>query len=295
MQIGSASPLPTQAYFALGQQQQQQMPINHDVNDAVDMSIYQTQKNIDIQTGCMYHLNSPIQYSPAPYLLTPNSTTATNTSTYKPQTDNNNRGNRSQYNKRRNNYRNNKTSLKTSYKRDDQASYTNEYFECDQYQQQQAYQKQQAEIQLAQYNNYYMEQMYYAQQQQQQQQQQMPLTPDQSIYGTNENSVDNEFNGTNDFYYNSATNEYYTRTDNSQQVDNNVNIGSANDLYDDDNNNPNADDADGSQLACQTCRGRRMCFCYFLKVGYYKFPSYVDLVDFHYKKWRTNASKQKVF
>lgn len=49
---------------------------------------------------------------------------------------------------------------------------------------------------------------------------------------------------------------------------------------------------DGSeQLACTVCRGRRMCFCYFLKVRYYKFPSFLDLVDHQYKKWRMHVAK----
>jgi hypothetical protein len=47
------------------------------------------------------------------------------------------------------------------------------------------------------------------------------------------------------------------------------------------------------QLACTICRGRRMCFCYFLKVKYYKFPSFFDLVDHQYKKWRSSVVKKK--
>jgi hypothetical protein len=50
---------------------------------------------------------------------------------------------------------------------------------------------------------------------------------------------------------------------------------------------------DDSQLACQICRGKRMCFCYFIKVGYYKFPSYLDLVHHYYKKMRQNANLTK--
>lgn len=60
------------------------------------------------------------------------------------------------------------------------------------------------------------------------------------------------------------------------------------DEYDD-----NVNDDDNEQLACQVCRGRRMCFCYFLKVRYYKFPSFFDLVDHQYKKWRSNMLKTK--
>lgn len=52
-------------------------------------------------------------------------------------------------------------------------------------------------------------------------------------------------------------------------------------------------DGDDEQLACQICRGRRMCFCYFLKVRYYKFPSFFDLVDHQYKKWRTANANAK--
>lgn len=251
MHVASASP--TQAYFAIAQQQ---TPVMN-----TDMS----EESID---NCTYHHHSPIQYSPA-QPLTPNYR-----NTGKP---------RNQNGKRRN-YRNNK--VKNGYKRDEQpADYPNQYAESpDLYQQQQAaYHKQQADM----YNNYYMEQMYYAQQQQQQ----LLLTPDQSVYGTNENSVDNEFNGTSDYYYNSASNEYYTCADNAHQLDT-PNVTSPDDYDYDQGEN---DAADSSQLACQICRGRRMCFCYFLKVGYYKFPSYVDLVDYHYKKWRTNAAKQKVF
>jgi hypothetical protein len=55
----------------------------------------------------------------------------------------------------------------------------------------------------------------------------------------------------------------------------------------------NVNDDENEQLACQVCRGRRMCFCYFLKVRYYKFPSFFDLVDHQYKKWRSNMQKTK--
>ena len=60
--------------------------------------------------------------------------------------------------------------------------------------------------------------------------------------------------------------------------------------YDD---NSNLDSENGEQLACYVCRGRRMCFCYFLKVRYYKFPSFFDLVDHQYKKWRSSMIKAK--
>ena len=56
-------------------------------------------------------------------------------------------------------------------------------------------------------------------------------------------------------------------------------------------NGEDGDDND-EQLACQICRGRRMCFCYFLKVRYYKFPSFFDLVDHQYKKWRSTMATQ---
>jgi len=59
------------------------------------------------------------------------------------------------------------------------------------------------------------------------------------------------------------------------------------DAYDDNNNTEENDE----NLACQICRGRRMCFCYFLKVRYYKFPSFFDLVDHQYKKWRSTMAK----
>lgn len=62
------------------------------------------------------------------------------------------------------------------------------------------------------------------------------------------------------------------------------------DNNDDNNNDPN-DPNGGEQLACTVCRGRRMCFCYFLKVRYYKFPSFLDLVDHQYKKWRMHVAK----
>lgn len=62
------------------------------------------------------------------------------------------------------------------------------------------------------------------------------------------------------------------------------------DAYDD---NGDGDDND-ENLACQVCRGRRMCFCYFLKVRYYKFPSFFDLVDHQYKKWRKTMACQSL-
>lgn len=66
------------------------------------------------------------------------------------------------------------------------------------------------------------------------------------------------------------------------------------DDFDEDENAPDGDvDEENEQLACYTCRGRRMCFCYFLKVRYYKFPSFLDLVDHQYKKWKSNAAKAK--
>jgi len=61
------------------------------------------------------------------------------------------------------------------------------------------------------------------------------------------------------------------------------------DGYDDNN-----DDENDENLACQVCRGRRMCFCYFLKVRYYKFPSFFDLIDHHYKKWRKTIHHQQI-
>lgn len=62
--------------------------------------------------------------------------------------------------------------------------------------------------------------------------------------------------------------------------------------YDNDHNGPEDDDDKDENLACQVCRGRRMCFCYFLKVRYYKFPSFFDLVDHQYKKWRKTMAAQ---
>lgn len=59
------------------------------------------------------------------------------------------------------------------------------------------------------------------------------------------------------------------------------------DLDEEENNASN----NGEPLACYVCRGRRMCFCYFLKVRYYKFPSFLDLVDHQYKKWRLQVAK----
>jgi len=53
-------------------------------------------------------------------------------------------------------------------------------------------------------------------------------------------------------------------------------------------------DENDENLACQVCRGRRMCFCYFLKVRYYKFPSFFDLVDHQYKKWRKTMASQNL-
>lgn len=70
------------------------------------------------------------------------------------------------------------------------------------------------------------------------------------------------------------------------------NIESYGEDYDYDDNG-NGDDND-ENLACQTCRGRRMCFCYFLKVRYYKFPSFFDLVDHQYKKWRKTMASNNL-
>lgn len=70
-------------------------------------------------------------------------------------------------------------------------------------------------------------------------------------------------------------------------------IASYGDEFVDDNNNGDANGEGDDQLACNVCRGRRMCFCYFLKVRYYKFPSFFDLVDHQYKKWRTSMMKPK--
>jgi hypothetical protein len=66
------------------------------------------------------------------------------------------------------------------------------------------------------------------------------------------------------------------------------------DVYDDNyDDNSNLENENDEQLACYVCRGRRMCFCYFLKVRYYKFPSFFDLVDHQYKKWRQTMIKNK--
>lgn len=56
----------------------------------------------------------------------------------------------------------------------------------------------------------------------------------------------------------------------------------------------NSTEENDENLACQVCRGRRMCFCYFLKVRYYKFPSFFDLVDHQYKKWRSTMAKNNL-
>jgi len=63
--------------------------------------------------------------------------------------------------------------------------------------------------------------------------------------------------------------------------------------YDNYDDNYNENDND-ENLACQVCRGRRMCFCYFLKVRYYKFPSFFDLVDHQYKKWRKTMAQNSL-
>ena len=39
---------------------------------------------------------------------------------------------------------------------------------------------------------------------------------------------------------------------------------------------PQNNSSHDKNLACQTCRGRTKCFCYFIKVGYHQFPSYKD-------------------
>jgi hypothetical protein len=68
------------------------------------------------------------------------------------------------------------------------------------------------------------------------------------------------------------------------------------DDYDENYDGKSTTDTENEQLACYVCRGRRMCFCYFLKVRYYKFPSFFDLMD-HLTKKRRNANiknKQKL-
>lgn len=47
-------------------------------------------------------------------------------------------------------------------------------------------------------------------------------------------------------------------------------------------------------VICNICRGRRKCFCYFIKVRYFKFPSYLDMVDYQYKNWRQNVKARKM-
>jgi hypothetical protein len=54
----------------------------------------------------------------------------------------------------------------------------------------------------------------------------------------------------------------------------------------------NADLGEG-ELACETCHGRRMCFCYYLKVRYYKFPSFMDLMHSQFKKMLQLYGKQQ--
>ena len=61
------------------------------------------------------------------------------------------------------------------------------------------------------------------------------------------------------------------------------------DEYDETYDEKSTTDTENEQLACYVCRGRRMCFCYFLKVRYYKFPSFFDLMD-HLTKKRRNAN-----
>jgi hypothetical protein len=93
-------------------------------------------------------------------------------------------------------------------------------------------------------------------------------------------------------YYNMA-NEYDTYDENGNLVV--EDYGRHQRIFDAENVDDWDEDYDGEkeQLACYVCRGRRMCFCYFLKVRYYKFPSFLDLVDHQYKKWKSSVVKAR--
>lgn len=84
---------------------------------------------------------------------------------------------------------------------------------------------------------------------------------------------------------------YPNTIDGNFEYNENYNYSFGDDDYGDESKLEPVDD--DSQLACRICRGRRMCFCYFLKVRYYKFPSFLDLVDHQYKKWRSSVVKSK--
>lgn len=64
------------------------------------------------------------------------------------------------------------------------------------------------------------------------------------------------------------SNEYHKR-------DNINNTGDYQDIIQQQQHQQN-DSSHDEKLACKICRGRKKCFCYFLKVGYFKFPSYHD-------------------
>lgn len=51
------------------------------------------------------------------------------------------------------------------------------------------------------------------------------------------------------------------------------------------------DSAEEEKLACKICRGKKKCFCYFIKVGYHKFPSYVDFAEYQFRQWKSNMQK----
>ena len=77
-----------------------------------------------------------------------------------------------------------------------------------------------------------------------------------------------------------SQNDYYQHIDNT--TDDSQDSITANDSTED------------AKLACIICRGRKKCFCYFIKVGYHKFPSYVDYAEYHFKQWKTMQKPRRM-
>ena len=82
-----------------------------------------------------------------------------------------------------------------------------------------------------------------------------------------------------------SSSEYYQR-DHSTCVDTTTSIG---DEYQD--MMQKNDSYEDEKLACKICRGKKKCFCYFLKVGYKNFPSFNDYCEHQAKQSKTNMFK----
>jgi hypothetical protein len=236
----------------------------------------------------------PLMQIPAPQQHSPIQTTylidANNSSNYENYNNNNNnmnkenqkpnRGNRNG-NKKYKNYNNNNNS-KVSSKRINYHSNNNQNENCGDYieQQQQQQQPQMQEQQQVYYHTEYIDSS--------------PQPPQGYYY---EQQIANEsYIPCNDITNYSASPVPPAQNGQQQQQ--------YNDYYQIDNNNcceyqhdqmtqaqMMIDSAEEEKLACKICRGKKKCFCYFIKVGYHKFPSYVDFAEYQFRQWKSNMQK----